>query len=407
MDLDSRETIFDLTETTFEPDEFDDGRSFALDRVSDNLDSFHDQFPSADTGADLTYDAWPAEDWTPSFWTGLCWLAYDITGDDVYRDVASGHLDQYESRITGELEVDDDSFAGNTQGVLTHDLGFLYSLSAVAQYRRTGDERARQIALRAADYLADRYHDTAGIIQAWGDHTDPADEHYGETIVDCMLNLPLLFWASEETGYDRYAAIATNHAEQTAAHLVRDDGSVHHAFEFDVETGEPVGHRPNHGAEYGDDSCWARGQAWAIYGFALAYRYTGNADFLDTARHATAYYVDNLATDFVPRWDFDAPETHMRDTSAGAIAACGLTELASHLPVADPERHECEQLALATLASLGDNYATDGEDSNALLTESWYASSDEVDQHENATIWGDYFYLEGLARATTDWEPYW
>lgn len=382
-------------------------REFAINRIESNIERFGERFPSADTGPNLQYSDWPAEDWTPSFWTGMCWLAYELTADDIYREVAEGHLDQFEDRVSGHLEVTED-FGGHVQGMLTHDLGFLYTLSAVSQHQLTKDERARQIALRAADHLSDRYHDKPGIIQAWGDHRDPNDEHYGETIIDCMMNLPLLFWAADETGYNRYRDIAVTHAEQTSKHLIRENSSVCHVYKFDVATGEAVGHRHDQGAGYGPDSCWARGQAWAIYGYAIAYKYTGRDVFLQTSLDLANYYLDNVPEDLIPRWDFSAPENHMRDTSAGAIAACGLMELATHLPVAHTDREQFNSTALYTLASLGENYATVEDDSNALLTESWYGSVvDKVDEPDNATIWGDYFYLEGLTRATTDWTPYW
>lgn len=398
----SHSDIPDLSE-----DSFKEMREFAINRVEGNVDSFRDRFPSSDTGPSLQYRDWPVEDWTPSFWTGMCWLTYELTDKEIYREVSEGHLDQFEDRVAGHLEVTED-FDGHVQGTLTHDLGFLYTLSAVTQHQLTGDDRARQIALRAADHLSDRYHDGPGIIQAWGDHRDPSDDHYGDTIIDCMMNLPLLFWAAEEAGYDRYREIAETHAEQTAKHLIRENFSVCHVFKFDVETGEPIGHRDDQGADYGPGSCWARGQAWAIYGYAMAYEYTGRDAFLQIGRDLADHYLENVSEDLVPRWDFSAPEDHMHDTSAGAIAACGLMELATHLPVADADRERFNSTAVGTLASLGEHYTTLGRDSNALLTESWYTSVvDEVDTPDNATIWGDYFYLEGLARVTTDWTPYW
>jgi unsaturated chondroitin disaccharide hydrolase len=396
------------------PDTLDVGsfqslRDYPLDIVDRNLEKYTDAFPSPETGPDLHYEAWPVEDWTPSFWTGLCWLAAELTGEERYREVAQSHLEHFRARIEGTVDAFDVREDPQQYGLMTHDLGFLYSLSAVAQYRLTGAPEARQLGLRAAERLADRYLPSVGIIQAWGDHTDPSDPHYGETIVDCMMNLPLLFWAAEETGYDRYRDIATRHATQTARHIVRDEGSTHHTFTFDPDRGVAVGHEAGTGAQHGPDTCWARGQAWAIYGFALAYRYTGEESFRDTSQDLAAYYLEHVEADMVPRWDFGAPASHMGDTSAAAIAACGLFELCEALPMAAPERARYREAALETLATLGEEYTTADRDSNAILTESFYVTVEgqEDDPPSNATIWGDYFYLEGLTRATTDWESYW
>lgn len=377
--------------------DFEDRREFVLKRVDENLDRYRTTFPSPETGPDMVYDEWDANDWTPSFWTGMLWLAYDHTGDKEYRKVAEGHLDAYEERLQNtEHEM---------EGTLTHDIGFLYSLSAVAQYRLTRSERARQVGLFAADRLVDRFHEAPGILQAWGDHRDPDDVEYGSTIVDSIMNLPLLYWASEETGYDRYRTIANTHAEQLGKHLVRDDYSTYHVYKFDVETGEPIKHRAERGANYDAESCWARGQTWAMYGFPLAYRYTGNESFLEIGRNVTEYYLDQLLDDHVPRWDFGAPEDHICDSSAAAIAASGLVELTSCLPAGDPDHHRYLNASLTMLDSLSQKYTTEGEDSEAVLREAQYAHN--LDDPNNAVIWGDYFYYEALTRATQDWESYW
>ncbi|MFC7192805.1 glycoside hydrolase family 88 protein [Halocatena marina] len=377
--------------------DFEERCEFVLERIDNNIDKYRTSFPSSATGPEMDYDEWDVTDWTPSFWTGMLWLAYEHTGDEKYREVAEGHLDAYEDRLENTEHI--------MEGTLTHDIGFLYSLSAVAQYRLTGNERARQVGLFATDRLVDRFHDAPGIIQAWGDHRDPDDVEYGSTIVDSIMNLPLLYWASEETGYDRYRTIADIHAEQLAEHFVRDDYSTYHVYKFDVETGEPIRHRAERGANYDSESCWARGQAWAVYGFPLAYRYSGNEAFREMGRNVTEYYLNNLPEDHVPRWDFGAPEDHIRDSSSAAIAASGLIELASCLPAGDPDRQRYLNASLAMLDSLGQNYTTKGADSEALLREAKYAN--DPDDPNNAAIFGDYYYYEALTRVTRDWESYW
>ncbi|RJT05459.1 glycoside hydrolase family 88 protein [Halococcus sp. IIIV-5B] len=364
----------------------------ATDRVRGNLDEFYDTFPEA-SSEDLVYA--PTDNmsgWTTSFWTGLCWLAYETTGEARYRRAAETQLETFERRLTaGEVK--------------THDLGFLYTLSAVAGHRLTGNERYRSAALAAADHLVERFWDRPALIQAWGDHEDTEESwERGRMIVDTMMNLPLLFWASETTGDPAYASIAETHARTTAQYLVRPDGSTFHTFKCDVETGDPVGGETAQG--YDADSCWARGQAWAIYGYALVADYTGDGRYAELSAKLANYYLSNLEDDHVPRWDFDAPrDEDIRDTSAAAIAVCGLDELTKQLPFGDERIPGYRNAALTTLGSLAENYSTNGLDSNGLLTDAAYDTADG--DYDECCIWGDYFYYEGLVRAGHHWSRYW
>jgi unsaturated chondroitin disaccharide hydrolase len=163
-------------------------------------------------------------DWTEGFWTGLLWLAWEVTGEEKYRRVAEGFLDNFEERLDKQIKVD------------THDLGFLYLLSCVNSWRLTGNTRARALALRAADLLYRRFNSTAGVIQAWGDLNDPARQ--GRMIIDCNLNVPLLFWAANETGNTDWRDAATRHLAQAARYLVREDASTFHTFYMDISNGE-------------------------------------------------------------------------------------------------------------------------------------------------------------------------
>jgi unsaturated chondroitin disaccharide hydrolase len=384
----------DTSERVFADGVYEGAMSFALDRVDDIAEEMDGAFPSHGDEP-LHYEQSGAEGWTPSFWTGICWLAHEYTGSDRYRDIAMNHIDAFRTRLaSGEVD--------------THDLGFLYTLSSVTGWQLTGDEAARQDGLEAADYLADRYRPEAEILQAWESyhHRDWSEEWVsGRFIVDCMMNLPLLYWAAEQTGYDRYRDIAATHADQTSEYLVRNDGSTAHTFQMDVETGETLGPETHQG--YADDSAWARGQGWAIYGFALSYRYTGDETHRDTARTVADWYVDHLPDDGIPRWDFDAPETDdHRDTSAAAIATCGLFELSSALPRGDPDRRRYEDIALDTLSTLAEAYTTEGEDATGILGHGVDNKPDDKGV-DRSLIYGDYFYLEGLVRALTDWQPYW
>jgi len=362
----------------------------AVERIDANLEDFYDRFPEPSSD-DLVYGSTDnAGGWTTSFWTGLCWLAYEVTGAGRFRDAAETQIETFERRLE----------SGDTN---THDLGFLYTLSAVAGHRITGNDRYRSAALTAADLLAERFLEAPGLIQAWGD-VGGDDWTAGRTIVDTMMNLPLLFWASETTGDPSYAAIAETHARTAADHLVREDGSTFHTFKCDPETGEPLGGETAQG--YEDDSCWARGQAWAIYGYALVSDYRSRAPYAELSAKLGNYYLHELPDDDVPRWDFDAPEPDIRDTSAAAIAACGFDELARGLPSADERVPAYRNASLATLESLAEHY-TAGADSNGLLSDAAYHRKE--DDYDECCIWGDYFYVEGLVRATehADWGRYW
>lgn len=231
--------------------------------------------------------------WTTSFWTGQCWLAADVTGDDRFRDAADTQLETFARRLED----------GDTD---THDLGFLYTLSAVAGYRLTGQSDYRELALEAAQVLVERYRDGPGIIQAWGPLEESQDGWVqGRMIADTMMNLPLLYWASETTGEHRFAAIADTHARTNAQHIVRSDASTAHTVVCDLESGDPLAIETHQG--YADDSCWARGQAWQVYGYALAATYTGESAYVDLAAKLANAYLERLESDHVPRWDFDAP----------------------------------------------------------------------------------------------------
>ncbi|WP_247004468.1 glycoside hydrolase family 88 protein [Halosolutus gelatinilyticus] len=369
-----------------------DALSVAVDRIDASLDEFYDRFPEPSSD-DLVYRPTDNVDgWTASFWTGLCWLAYEVTGDRRFRDGAEAQVATFERRLD-EGDVD------------THDIGFLYTLSAGAGYRLTGNERYRSLALTAADRLADRFWEHPGLIQAWGELEPDGDSwERGRTIVDTMMNLPLLFWASDETGDPRYAAIAETHARTTAEHIVRSDGSTYHSFQCDVESGASIGGETVQG--YDDESCWSRGQTWAIYGYAIAADYADEGAYAQLSAKLANYYLSRVEDDCVPLWDFDAPaDRDVRDTSAAAIAACGLDELARQLPLADERVRGYRNASLATLGSLAETYSTEGLDSNGLLTDGAYDVSNG--DYDECCIWGDYFYVEGLVRATTHWSRYW
>ena len=364
---------------------------FVLEKIDGNLAGFSAGFP-APASRDHVYPVIDNVEWTSSFWTGLLWLAYELTGAERYRSAAAAQLPSYQRRIAERIHTD------------THDLGFLYSLSAVAEYKITANPAARQAALAAAELLTERFFPKAGIIQAWGDLNDL--EQRGRMIIDCCMNLPLLYWAAAETDRPEYRAMALSHARQAAHYLVREDASTYHTFYMDVASGEPRFGKTAQG--YSDNSCWARGQAWAIYGFALSYRYTGAAEFPELNQKLANYFLNRLPADAVCYWDlvFTSGDEE-RDSSAAAIAACGLLELAKELPLTNPYRTHYENAALAMIESLADFYTTAGiPRSNGILRHAVYSKPAGAGVDE-CNIWGDYFYFEALVRLLKSWRLYW
>lgn len=378
----------------------------ALAKIDANLKPFESLFPDDTSRANVYYprQVSPALKeqgltdganigWTTSFWTGELWLAYEWTGNEKYRRVAEKHLASFKDRIERGFDTDH------------HDLGFLYTLAAVAPWRLTGSTVGREMALAAAHTLMRRYIPGAGIFQAWGRMDDP--EQRGRAIVDCMMNMPLLYWASQETGDNSFARAAESHAVQSMKNFIRPDSTTFHTFYFDLATGAPRYGKTAQGAQ--DDSCWARGQAWGVYGFPLSYRYTRTPAFLDAGVRLADYFLAHLPADRVAYWDliFTDGSAEERDSSASAIAACGLLELARWLPdQAKAEAYRAE--AVAMIRSLYEHYSSkDQPGSNGLLLQGVYSKPGGHGVNE-ANLWGDYFYLEALMRlARPEWELYW
>ena len=377
----------------------------ALDTVGRNLAAFGDAYPDDTTRGDR-YRLRPPlggfaeganRGWTTSFWSGLKWLAWEVTGQERFRTAAERHAADFARRVRAGEDLD------------THDLGFLYSLASVTTSRLGSTpevrEDAREAALLAADHLMRRFLEPAGVIQAWGDLSDPAQR--GRTIIDSLMNMPLLTWAHEQTGEERYADAVRRHTTQLRENILRADDSTFHTFYWDPITGAALRGATEQGAF--DDSCWARGQAWGVYGFAINHRATGDPELLAASWRCAEYFLAHLPSDGVPFWDLvytdgsDAP----RDSSAAAIAASGFLELSLVDP--DPARAARAREAAEMLASdLIAGYAPRPADSSdALLRHSVYDLPKENGVDEG-TLWGDYFYLEVLTRlAKPEWVTYW
>ncbi|MCJ8015306.1 glycoside hydrolase family 88 protein [Paenibacillus sp. KQZ6P-2] len=332
-------------------------------------------------------------DWIEGFYIGMMWLSYEYSGDEEFKQSAESFLENFSQRLDQHYHLDH------------HDLGFLYSLSATAQWMITGDEKARAVALQAARELRDRWRPAIGAIQAWGKEGDP--QNGGRIIIDCLMNLPLLYWAYQQTGEKDFYDIAYRHAHKSRRFLVRGDYSSYHTFYFDQTNGNAL-HGGTHQG-YEDGSTWTRGQAWGIYGFALSYRYTKDKAFLQTAKELAKYFLVHLPEDHVAYWDFDVPieENTPRDSSASAIVAAGLLELLDVLEADDSDRPLLEAGLQRSMTSLVENYSTmNMPDAEGLLQHGSYHVRGNSGP-DDYMIWGDYYYLEALVRIEKGLKGYW
>lgn len=367
----------------------------AMDRVADqvrcNMEHFGTRFPSSAT-RNQTYGVIDNIEWTDGFWTGLLWLCYEYTGDDAFKNLALKNVDSFLNRVEKRIELDH------------HDLGFLYSLSCVAGYKLTGSAEGRKAGLLAADKLMERFQEKGGFIQAWGELG--ARDNY-RLIIDCLLNIPLLHWAFLETGKPVYRNAAMRHYEAACNNVIRDDASAYHTFYFDPGTGEPLKGVTRQG--YSDDSAWARGQAWGIYGIPLNYRYVKDDSAFNLFKGMTNYFLNRLPEDEVCYWDliFTDGSNQSRDSSAAAIGVCGIHEMLKYLPEVESDKNTYRHAMHCILRSLIERYtAPEIKPGNPVLLHGVYSwhSGKGVDE---GNIWGDYYYMEALMRFYKDWNLYW
>lgn len=325
---------------------------------------------------DGLYDSYPGNirRWTNGFWSGLMWLSYLASGKSCFMQLANEAEQGLDYNFEKYTELD-------------HDVGFLWIPTALANYRITGNARSRERALHAASLLSSRYNLAGGYIRAWN-----LPERRGYAIIDCMMNIPILYWASEEEDDPRWKQIAISEANTVMKHFVRDDGSVYHIVEFNPDTGEVVSHPRGQG--YAEGSSWSRGQAWAIYGFMLSYIHTGDERYLDVSKRVAHYVMENIDDSGIPRVDYRQPaEPHKIDTTAGAITACGLIELAKHSD--GVEKITYMRFAQRLLKAL-EKYCNFDRDEQSILQMG--AEQYHVERTNKPIIYGDYYLLEGLMK---------
>lgn len=315
-------------------------------------------------------------DWVGGFWPGSLWLAWLYSGDAQFRTLA---------------EASALKLAPRESDTTTHDLGFLFTPSWTTAWRLTGDTKWRDGAVAAAGSLIQRYNTAGKFIRAWGNLGTP--DNAGRAIMDTIMNLDLLVFATQQTGDSKYLDIAVAHARTQQTYFPRPDGSTPHVFDFDPVTGAPIG--PNTVQGYSPTSCWSRGQSWGVYGFTTMYRRTGEKDFLATARKLADYSLHALTPDNVPVWDYLAPQApnDIKDASAGAVLACGLLDLA--VASNQPKYHDA---AINILTALCTTCLTTRSTRADAVVARCTRNRPAEDGIEISLPYADYYLLEGLMR---------
>jgi len=321
----------------------------------------------------------PSKDWCSGFVAGSLWQAYTLTGDKALMKLA----------VDFTKPLEQEKYNGKT-----HDMGFKMFCSFGQGYVLTRDTSYRSILIQSAKTLSTRFNEKVGAIRSW-DHNQ--DKWQFPVIIDNMMNLELLFWASKQTGDQRYYDIAVKHANTTLANHFRPDNSSYHVIGYDTLTGKVLQKNTHQGLSH--ESAWSRGQAWGLYGYTMCYRETKIGSYLQQAEKIAAFILNhpNLPKDKIPYWDFDAPASDQtpRDASAAAVTASALFELAQYVPA---KKEYYRQSAAAILSSLEKNYASKaGENKGFLLGHSTgsFPSKTEVDVPIN---YADYYYLEAIGR---------
>ncbi|MEM1135897.1 MAG: glucuronyl hydrolase [Bacteroidota bacterium] len=319
-------------------------------------------------------------DWTSGFFPGSLWLTYNLTQNEALKDAAKLR--------TAPLEP-------LKKVTRTHDLGFMLYCSFGSALKIDNDASAKEILLEGANSLISRYNENVGCIKSW----DWSKEWQYPVIIDNMMNLELLFWASKESGDSTYYKIAETHALTTLKHHFREDGSTWHVVDYDTLSGEVLGKVTHQGIA--DNSSWARGQAWAIYGYTMTYRETKREEFLKQAEQTVDFYLNHprLPEDLVSFWDFDDPDipNAPRDASAAAIVSSALFELANYVEAGKGATYK--EKATAILKSLASEQylSKPGENNFFLLKHATgnYPKDSEIDKPIN---YADYYFVEALSR---------
>lgn len=371
----------ETTANGFNPDE---ELEYCCDKVQHTIAQLGDRYdmmPRNICDRDSVWNCRPAcpEEWCSGFWPGVIWNAYRASGDTAFLVKADAYTRALDTIVA--------------RPVFDHDLGFLMYCSYGTGYQLNNNPEYKNILLQTADSLATLYNPAVGTILAWPRNMDMFGGH--NTIMDTMINLELLFWAARNGGSHDLYDIAVNHAKTTMAHHFRPDYTAYHVAVYDPVDGHFIRGCTHQG--YSDDSMWARGQTWAIYGYTVVYRETRDPQFLEFAEHVADVYLDRLPADHVPYWDFNDPAipNAPRDASAAAVAASALIELSDYADADHSERYLTE--ATEMLASLSSDKYKSGDRNSAFLLHSvgHHPAGSEIDA---SIIYADYYYIEALNR---------
>ncbi len=357
---------------------------FALTEINksltDDSTALSKHFVSPRTiNADGTLAMVASRDWCSGFFPGSLWYMYEYTKDKKWENLAR--------KFTNSIEQE------KTNG-RTHDIGFKVYCSFGNGFRLTDDARYKDIMLQSAYTLITRYKPNAKIIRSW-DHN--GDKWQCPVIIDNMMNLELLFWAFKESKDSIFYHIAVNHAKTTMKNHFRSDYSTYHVVDYDTITGEVLKRNTHQG--YAHESTWARGEAWAIYGYTMAYRETRIPEFLDQAKHVANFIFNNpnLPEDLIPYWDYNAPEipNEPKDVSAATVTASALYELSQY---DKSNGNQYKKWADTIIENLSKNYlAKLGEDRGFLLLHS--TGSKPMNSEVDVPLsYADYYFLEALLR---------
>ncbi len=317
--------------------------------------------------------------WTNGFWGGMMWLMYNETKNEEYKKTALAA----DKILEGAL--------ANFK-ILHHDVGFLWHITSGARYRLTGDKRSYNKTLYIASMLSSRYNVDGGFIQAWNGVNES-----NWSIIDSMMNIPLLYWASREIGNPRFKRVAMHHADMVLRDHIRPDGSVNHIIEHNAENGEVQ--RVPQGQGYSPESCWTRGLAWAIYGTILSYIHTGKREYLDAAKKTANYFIVNAENcEYKIPIDFMAPKEPLYyDSTAGVCAACGILEIAKY--VSSEEAKAYTKAAINILKATDEHFAdySEKQDALVLMGSEMYPHDSKKGLHI-PIIYGDFFYVEAMLK---------
>lgn len=353
----------------------------AIAKIVRNSRKIGARFPHVAVNEDGSFNEEPRFFWTGGFWAGMLWLAY--------RETHQLNLFETACEIEDKLDEPLDQFLN-----IHHDVGFMWTLSALAHYRMTGCEKSRVRCLKAASHLAGRFNLAGRYIRAWNDprRVDVA----GTVIIDSMMNLPLLFWASKETGDPRFKHLAVAHANTVITKMLRSDNTVPHIAVFDENSGEKKWNLGGQGKA--PDSIWSRGQAWAIYGFAIAYRECGDPIYLETAKKIATKFMSLLPDDGIPYWDFCAEESEkfVKDTSAACCAASGMLEIAK-LCEDEVEAERFKSCAETLLSTIAEKCSCFDDQTQGIVK--YGTVNYPKGQYINVPIiYGDFFFVEALSK---------